>query len=82
MEKLIAGLWGCFFGVVFVMLAGSVFAYARSLRRIALNAALAALASAFYAVAFLGGLPIENPQTLTVSLAFVTITVSVLLTYL
>ena len=82
MEKLIAGLWGCFFGVVFGMLAGSVFAYARSLRRIALNAALAALASAFYVVAFLGGLPIENPQTLTVSLAFVAITVSVLLTYL
>ena len=82
MEKLIAGLWGCFFGVVIGMLAGSVFAYARSLHRIARNAALAAVASAFYAVAFLGGLPIENPQTLTVSLAFVTITVSVLLTYL
>ena len=82
MEKLITGLWGCFFGVVFVMLAGSVFAYARSLRRIALNAALAALASAFYVVAFLGGLPIDNTQTLTVSLAFVTIMVSVLLTYL
>ena len=82
MEKLIAGLWGCFFGVVFIMLAGSVFAYARSLRRIALNAAMAALASAFYVVAFLGGLPIDNPRTLTISLAFVTIMVSVLLTYL
>ena len=82
MEKLITGLWGCFFGVVFGMLAGSVFAYARSLHRIALNAALAALASAFYVVAFLGGLPVNNAQTLTVSLALVTITVSVLLTYL
>ena len=81
MEKLITGLWGCFFGVVFGMLAGAVFAYARSLRRIALNAALAALASAFYVVAFLGGLPIDNPQTLTETLAFVTVTVSVLLTY-
>ena len=64
------------------MLAASVFAYARSLRRIALNAALAALASSFYVVAFLGGLPIDDAQTLTVSLAFVTITVSALLTYL
>ena len=82
MEKLITGLWGCFFGVVFGMLAGSVFAYARSLRRIALNAALAAVASSFYVVAFLGGLPIANPQTMTVSLAFVAITVSLLLTYL
>lgn len=81
MEKLIFGLWGCFFGVVVGILAGSAFAYTRSLNRIASNAALSALASALYVVAFLGGLPIDNPETLKLTLAFVTITVSVLLTY-
>lgn len=82
MEKLTIGLWGCFFGVVVGMLAGSAFAYSRSLHRIALNAALAAVVSAFYVVAFLGGLPVHSPQTLIVLLAVVTITVSVVLTYL
>ena len=82
MEKLIFGLWGCFFGVVVGILAGSAFAYTRSLNRIASNAALSALASAIYVVVFLGGLPIDNLETLKLSLAFVTITVSVLLTYL
>ena len=39
MDKLAIGLWGCFFGVVVVILTGSALAYARALRRIALNAA-------------------------------------------
>lgn len=82
MENLIAGLWGCFFGVVFGTLAGSVYAYTRSLHRVASNAALSALAAAFYVVAFLGGLPIDDEPTLILSLAIVSITVSVLLTYL
>jgi len=82
MDKLAIGLWGCFFGVVTGILAGSAFAYARSLRRIALNAAISALASALYVAAFLDTLPIGDEETLTVSLAIVTLVVSVVLTYL
>ena len=82
MQTLAIGLWGCFFGVVAGMLAGSVLAYARSLRRIALNAALSAMASALYVAAFLGALPIKDERTLTLTLALVTLVVSVVLTYL
>ena len=82
MDKLAIGLWGCFFGAVVVILTGSAFAYARLLRRIALNAAMSALASALYVAAFLGMLPIADAQTLTVSLALITLTVSVVLIYL
>ena len=82
MDKLAIGLWGCFFGVVTVILIGSAFAYARSLRRIALNAALSAVASALYVAAFLGGLPFANEQAQAVFLAMVTLVVSALLTYL
>jgi GGDEF domain-containing protein len=82
MQTIAIGLWGCFFGVVVGILAGSVFAYMRSLRRIARNAALSALASAFYVIAFLGLLPIHDERTLTVFLALVTLFVAVTLTYL
>jgi GGDEF domain-containing protein len=82
MDKLAIGLWGCFFGVVAVILTGSVFAYVRSLHRIALNSALSALVSALYVAAFLGGLPMADAQALTVFLALVTLAVSVVLTYL
>ena len=82
MDKLAIGLWGCFFGVVIGILAGSIFAYARSLRRIAFNAATSALASALYVAAFLGMLPLGDEATQTVSLALVTLVVSVVLTYL
>ena len=82
MQTLAIGIWGCFFGVVLGMLAGSAFAYARGLRRIALNAAMAALASALYVAAFLGMLPIADAQTLTLFLTLVTMTVSVVLVYL
>ena len=64
------------------MLVGSVLAYRRSLRRVAINAALAALASGFFVVAMLGGLPINNADTLARFLAQVAGLVSVLLTYL
>jgi GGDEF domain-containing protein len=60
MEKYIIGFWGCYFGTIGLMVAGSVFGFVRSLRRVSANAALTALASAFFAVAFLGGLPIED----------------------
>ena len=82
MEKLAIGLWGCYFGTVAWMLVGSVLAYRRSLRRVAINAALAALASGFFVMAMLGGLPINNADTLARFLAQVAGLVSVLLTYL
>jgi len=82
MDKYAIGFWGCYFGSAGLMLAGSVFAYIRSLRRIAVNAAASALASTFFVVAFLGGLPISDPATLDRFLAHVAALVSVLLAYL
>ncbi len=81
MEKLIVGLWGCFFGATVVILAGAAAAFHRSLRRIARNAALTALASAFFAASFLGGLPISNENTAARFLAHLATLVSGLLTY-
>lgn len=81
MEKLIHGLWGCFFGMTVIILIGSVFAYVRSLHRIALNAALTALISAFYAVAFLGGLPFVDADNLARFLAFFTALIAGFLNY-
>ena len=72
----------CRVQTVSVVLLGSVVAYARSLRRISFNAATAALASALYVAAVLGMLPIVDGQTLAISLALVTLGVSVVLTYL
>lgn len=82
MDKYAIGFWGCYFGSAGLMLAGSVFAYLRSLRRIAVNAAASALASTFFVVAFLGGLPIADTAILDRFLAHVASLVSVLLAYL
>ncbi len=82
MDKLAIGFWGCFFGTTVLMLAGSALAFARSLRRVAINASLSAIASAFFAVAFLGGLPIDDADTLARFLAHVATAVSVMLAYL
>ena len=82
MDQFAIGFWGCYFGATGLMLAGSVFAFIHSLRRVALNAALSAVASAFFVVAFLGGLPIEDPDTLARFLAHVACAVSALLAYL
>jgi GGDEF domain-containing protein len=82
MDKYAIGFWGCYFGSAGLMLAGSVFAYIRSLRRIAVNAAASALASTFFVVAFLGGLPISDAATLDRFLAQVASLVSPLLAYL
>lgn len=82
MDKYVIGFWGCYFGSAGLMLAGSVFAYIRSLRRIAVNAAVSALASTFFVVAFLGGLPISEAATLDRFLAHVASLVSALLAYL
>lgn len=82
MDKYAIGFWGCYFGSAGLMLAGSAFAYIRSLRRIAINAAASALASTFFVVAFLGGLPISDGAVLDRFLAHVAGLVSVLLAYL
>ena len=60
MDPLAIGFWGAFFGSVALMLAGSLAAFARSLQRVALTAALSSLVSALFVVAYLGWLPIAN----------------------
>ncbi len=79
MEAIATGFWGSYFGTVGLMLAGSAFAWARGLRRIGINAALSALASAFFVIAFLGWLPVGDLGTAARVLAHVaTITSSLL----
>ena len=82
MNTLAIGLWGCFFGVATLMLVGAVCAYLRSLRRIAVNAATAALLSAFFVWAFLGGLPITNPDAETRVQAHISVLAAASLAYL
>jgi GGDEF domain-containing protein len=61
MDALAVGFWGAFFASAALMLAGSLAAFARSLRRVALTAALSSLVSALFVVAYLGWLPIGDP---------------------
>jgi GGDEF domain-containing protein len=82
MDKLAYGFWGCYFGTTALMLAGAGFAFTQSLHRISLNAALSAVASFFFVIAFLGGLPISDEGTLLRFLAHVAITVAIILAYL
>ena len=82
MEKLVIGLWGWYFGTTVLMLAGAALAFSRSLRRVSINAAVAALASAFFVMAFLGGLPISDNATLARFLAHVGCVVAVVLAFL
>ncbi|MDQ3058527.1 MAG: diguanylate cyclase [Pseudomonadota bacterium] len=79
MEKFIIGFWGCYFGTIGLMVAGCVFGFLRGLHRVAANAALTALASAFFAVTFLGGLPIEDAGVLQRFQAHVAVATSSLL---
>ncbi|MDP3759376.1 MAG: diguanylate cyclase [Ramlibacter sp.] len=60
MDVLAIAFWGAFFGSVGLMLAGSLAAFARSLQRVALTAALSALVSALFVLAYLGWLPIDG----------------------
>lgn len=82
MDKLAFGFWGCFFGITALMLAGAALAFTRSLRRISLNAALSAMASSFFVVAFLGGLPIDDEAAQARVLAHVAMLVSAFMAYL
>jgi hypothetical protein len=82
MEAIATGFWGSYFGSVGLMLAGSAFAWARGLRRIGINAALSALASALFVIAFLGWLPVGGEDTATRMLAHVATITSSLLAYM
>lgn len=82
MDKLAFGFWGVYFGTAALMLTASGLAFARSLHRISLNAALSATASSVFVVAFLGGLPIDDENTLARVLAHISMLVSGFLAYL
>lgn len=82
MDKLAFGFWGVYFGTTALMLAGSALAFTRSLHRISLNAGLSATASSFFVLAFLGGLPIDDENTLARVLAHIAMLVSGFLAYL
>ena len=60
---LAAGFWGAFFGTVVLMLVASLAAYARSMQRVALLAALSAAVAGFCVAAYLGWLlPVGEAQ--------------------
>jgi len=61
MDVIAIGFWGAFFGAVALMMAGSLAAFARSLQRVALTAALSSVISALFVIAYLGWLPIDDP---------------------
>ena len=82
MQQFVTGFWGCFFGTAALMLAGSIFVFTRELQRIGANAALSALVSAFFALGFLGGLPIDDADVLARFLAHLAAGVSAVLIYL
>ncbi|MDB5883818.1 MAG: putative rane protein [Ramlibacter sp.] len=74
MDKVAVAFWGAYFGTVALMLAASLGAFARSLQRVALMAALSALISGLFAVAYLGWLPVAGAagQRLQAHVAVVT----------
>lgn len=82
MDKLAFGFWGVYFGTAALMLAGSALRFSRSLHRISLNAGLSATASSFFVLAFLGGVPIDDEDTLARVLAHIAMLVSGFLAYL
>lgn len=61
MDALASGFWGAFFATAGLMLAASLAAFLRMHRRVALMAALSALVSAAFVVAYLGWLPLDGP---------------------
>ncbi|HXD41023.1 MAG TPA: GGDEF domain-containing protein [Ramlibacter sp.] len=79
MDAIAIGFWGAFFGSAALMLAGALAAFARSLRRVALTAALASLVSALFVVAYLGWLPISDPAAEARLLAHVAVFAAVML---
>ena len=81
MENFVTGLWGFFYGFSFLVLCGAVFVYFQSMRRIGLNAGMSAVGPAFGVTAFMGGLPIDDRDTLLRMLAHLTALVGPLLFY-
>lgn len=79
MDSLAIGFWGAFFGSAVLMLAGSLAAFARSRQRVALTAALSSVVSALFVVAYLGWLPIEDPDLEARLLAHVAVIAAVVL---
>jgi GGDEF domain-containing protein len=60
MDKVAVAFWGAYFGTVALMLAASLAAFAHSLQRVALVAALSSLMSGLFVIAYLGWLPLET----------------------
>jgi len=79
MDAVAIGFWGAFFGSAALMLAGALAAFARSLQRVALTAALSSLVSALFVVAYLGWLPIADPAVEARLLAHVAVLAAVML---
>ena len=79
MDAVAIGFWGAFFGSAALMLAGALAAFARSLQRVALTAALSSLVSVLFVVAYLGWLPIADPAVEARVLAHVAVVAAVVL---
>lgn len=62
MHGVAIGFWGAFFGTATLLLIGALAAYAQSHHRVALTAALTAIASALFALTYLGWLPAAGAQ--------------------
>lgn len=77
MDTWAVGFWGAFFGTAGLMLAASLAAFARSLHRVALMAALSAIISAAFVVAYLGWLPVADPDVQARLLAHVAVVAAV-----
>ncbi len=61
MQTWAAAFWGAYFGMVALLLGGSLLALIQSHHRVALAAAISALISALFVVGYLGWLPIADP---------------------
>ncbi len=62
MHVVAIGFWGAFFGTTALLLIGALAAYAQSHHRVALTAALTAVMSALFALAYLGWLPTATAE--------------------
>ncbi|MBC5764299.1 diguanylate cyclase domain-containing protein [Ramlibacter albus] len=79
MDVIAAGFWGAFFGAAVLMFGASLYAFARSLRRVALMAALSSVVSALFVVAYLGWLPVGDADAQARLLAHVAMLSAVVL---
>ena len=73
MDSIAIGFWGAFFGAAALMLVASLAAFVRSLRRVALMAALSSAISALFVVAYLGWLPVGGADAQARLLAHVAV---------